>query len=264
MRKRLAAVAGGFYPNDKAEIEDLLNQFNRLLLQNGTVAAARPRAVIVPHAGYIYSGFTANSVYANCGDDYKKVVVLGPSHRVYFKGCSVANYDMYETPLGDLQIQTSLTRELIERFACCNFYPDAHKEHSTETQMPFIKHYFPNASIVEIVYCDVGSDELEAIMEFISDEETLIVISSDLSHFYDLNRAKMLDKHCLDAIATLDADIANTPCEACGMLGIEAVITYARKKNLNAEICDYRTSFEMTNDDSSVVGYCGAMFTRKQ
>jgi hypothetical protein len=262
MSKRLTAVAGGFYPGDEAEIKYLFERFNALLKQKDKVAPVRPYALIVPHAGYIYSGFTANSVYANCRDSYKKIVVLGPSHRVYFKGCSVANYDLYETPLGDLQIETDLTHRLLEQFEYCDFYPDAHKEHSTETQMPFIKHYFPNASIVEIVYCDANSDELEAIIEFVADEQTLVVISSDLSHFYDLSSAKKLDETCLQAIETLDENIAKTPCEACGMLGIEALIKYAKKTNLHATISDYRTSYDMTNDASSVVGYCGAYFTR--
>ncbi len=262
MSIRQTAAAGGFYPAQKAELQSLLNKLDQLLQSSDfTPPTARPKALIVPHAGYIFSGFTANAAYKTVPENTGHVVVIGPSHRVYLSGASVAQYDEYETPLGNLAIDTELGNKLRETFDFIDFEPGAHAEHSTETQMPFIKHYLPKAKVTEIVYGNIQSSRLEKLIAHVAaKKDTLVVISSDLSHFYNLEEATKLDSICLDAIASLNTDIEKSGCEACGILGISALLQYAQQAGLTPEILDYRTSSDMSGDRSSVVGYTSAVF----
>ncbi|MBA1419437.1 MAG: AmmeMemoRadiSam system protein B [Epsilonproteobacteria bacterium] len=255
MSTRETAVAGQFYPASANEIETTLKKYNQVLdgyLQtHKEMASLKPKAVIVPHAGYVYSGFTANVAYKLLShSDFKHIVVIGPSHRVYLKGTSVAMYDSYATPLGPLKVDTSLIQTLKEKFAL-NFVPEAHHEHSTEVQMPFIKHYFPNVGVIELVYGDEKPENLAKIIEYLlKDPQTAVVISTDLSHFYDIHKANQLDSICIDAITQLDANVLNKGCEACGKLGVEAMILAAKAQSLQPKLLDYRTSADASGDKS--------------
>ena len=263
MSQRETAHAGTFYPSDKEQILTLFNRFNKLLDDANFKGFAKPKAIIVPHAGYVFSGFSANAVYANLPNEYERVIILGPSHRLYFKGVSVSDYTHYQTPFGPLDIDTSTVKELLARFTFCQFVEKAHQEHSTETQMPFIKHYLNGAKVVELIYGDVAPMQLLQLIQTLSDAKTLLVISSDLSHFYELKTANELDNHCLESIAHLDNSIASSGCEACGIRGIEAMIEYAKEHDLQSQIIDYRTSYDASGDSSSVVGYCSAIFKER-
>lgn len=261
--KREASVKGAFYPASCSEIEYMISQFNDILdkaLVNSNVLSIKPRAIIAPHAGYIYSGFTANiahRVLANSNP--KRVVVIGPSHRVYLKGISGSFYDNYETPCGDLEIDKEYLNHLKDLFDI-NFAPEAHQEHSTEVQMPFIKHYLKDVKVVELVYGDMDPIYLSKICEAIlSDKENAIVISTDLSHYYPLKEAQELDSICLKGVNDLDLMLLNS-CEACGIIGVKAIVMAAKKMNLTPRILDYRTSADASGDESSVVGYMSAAF----
>jgi AmmeMemoRadiSam system protein B len=262
MTLRKTAAAGGFYPGEPNELKALMGKLDELLNSTDYSAPDKtPYALVVPHAGYIFSGFTANAAYKSVPQTIKDVVVIGPSHRVYLKGASVADYDEYETPLGNLTINSNLATSLQKEYEYIGFEPAAHAEHSTETQMPFIKRALPEAEVTEIVYGDISSDKLARLIEKLADkEDRLIVISSDLSHFYNLKEATKLDSICLDSIAALNTDIERSGCEACGILGIAALIKHAKKHNRQSEILDYRTSSDMSGDTSSVVGYTSAVF----
>lgn len=264
MSIRKSYFAGSFYPDSTKSLTEFFSHFNALLKQHDMQTKLYSNAIIVPHAGYVYSGFTANAVYANLCRDYRKVVVIGPSHKIYLKGCSAALYTSYQTPLGDLKIDYDLTQNLIENFAFCNFIKEAHQEHSTETQMPFIKHYFKDAEVVEIIYGDIDAKDLTQMIQHLFDPKTLIVISSDLSHFYDLKKANAVDEICLKSIASLDTDIKNSGCEACGIKGIEALLAFAKEKNMQTKLIDYRTSYDASGDSSSVVGYCSAAIYKER
>lgn len=259
MSKKEDTVAGSFYPGSKEQLGKFFDTFETLLKKHNMQKKFTPKAVIVPHAGYVYSGFSAAAVYANLEKSYERVVVIGPSHRVYFKGCSVAAYESCQTPLGDVTIDMETVSMVQNRFAFCSFYDKAHAEHSTQTQLPFIKHYLPRAKVVEIVYAEIASAELKAVIETLVDEKTLIVISSDLSHFYNLEKANSVDKQCLDAIEKIDLHIESSGCEACGIKGIAAILEYAKEHNLHSQLIDYRTSYDASGDASSVVGYCSAI-----
>lgn len=263
MSSRELAVCGTFYPNNKDEVMRYINHYSNIL-DNAEVNISdiKPRAIISPHAGYQYSGFSANSVYKLVANRIKpkKIVVIGPSHRVYLEGASVACYDEYKTPLGSIPIDLALSKVIKDNFSFVDFNHEAHKEHSTETQMPFVKHYFPNASVIEIVYGKVNFESISTLINaLIKDEEIFFIISTDLSHFYDLQKAKTLDNLCLNAIAKLDNSIYDRGCEACGGVGVKAMIKSAKELGMRSEIVDYRTSFDATNDDTRVVGYGSAI-----
>ncbi len=264
MKIRKAAVAGQFYPASPEEIRRMFSYFNEMLeksIRDPKLLETKTRAVIVPHAGYIYSGFTANVAHRLLGNGgISRVAVIGPSHRVYLSGTSVSEYDLLETPLGDLPVDRTLAAELIQRFGL-GFVPEAHQEHSTEVQMPFIKSYLPDARVVELVYGDENPANLAPVIEWLlSDSQTGVVISTDLSHYYDLNKAKRLDAVCLDAVSTLDPTRLHQGCEACGKIGVEAMLIAARSVGLEPLILDYRTSADASGDSSQVVGYMSAAF----
>jgi len=220
-----------------------------------------PKAIISPHAGYIYSGFTANAAYRLINTNaIKRVVVIGPSHRVYTKGASISYHDRYETPCGDIIIDKHYSKELAKKYNFLHFQEELHAEHSTETQMPFIKHYFPKASVVEIVYGEIDSTTMVPMVEMIlKDDETFLVISTDLSHFYNKEKANELDEICLKAVKTLDFEATKQGCEACGLIGVKALLEAAHKNGYKSELIDYRTSFSASRDASSVVGYMSAL-----
>jgi len=266
MNTRKSTVMGQFYPADPNEITDMFTHYNKILdenIEDTTLLKQKPRAIIVPHAGYVYSAFTANVAYRLLENAHaKKVVVIGPSHRVYLKGTSVSDYDQYETPFGTLQIDHTLVNELKENFGL-SFIPDAHHEHSTEVQMPFIKSYDPEASVVELVYGDEDPGNLAKIIEYLlEDPSVAVVISTDLSHYYDINKAKDLDNICLSAVKNLDVNELHQGCEACGKIGVEAMLIAAKKEDLKSILLDYRTSADASGDKSSVVGYMSAAFIK--
>ena len=264
MTIRKDAVAGQFYPASSTEIESMIEHYNKILdehLKDKSVLALKPRAIIVPHAGYVYSAFTANFAFRLLANtEAKRVVVIGPSHRVYLKGTSVSDYDSYETPFGALPIDNTLVKDLETRFGLI-FAPDAHHEHSTEVQMPFVKRYDPEASVVELVYGDEDPARLAEVIDYLLDDpETVVVISTDLSHYYDIEKANRLDNICMQAVSERDPAKLHEGCEACGKIGVEAMLLAAQKRDLKPVLLDYRTSADASGDESQVVGYMSAAF----
>ena len=262
---RKAAVRGSFYPYSCEETEDQIKQFNLYFDKVSIpkeIQNIMPRAVIVPHAGYIYSGFTANFAYRFLAQTKtKRLIVIGPSHHHYFKGISGSYYEQYETPCGDISIDSAYLFALAKQFKI-GFEPKAHeKEHSTEVQFPFIKHYLPQTEVIELIYGDMQPEELaNLILALLQNSENAVVISSDLSHFHTLDEANRLDESCLKAVATLDIDEFRKGCEACGLIGIKAMILASQKLKLSSKLLDYRTSYDASGDKSSVVGYMSAIF----
>lgn len=266
MSRREEAVAGSFYPAHCSEIETYFSHFNQLLDTNAFSSEAlrvTPKAIIVPHAGYVYSGFTANVAYRSAAEKrgrVKRVVIIGPSHRVYINGASIALYSQYASPCGDMTIDLELSQRLSETFDFLHFDPEAHHEHSTEVQVPFVQHYFPNAQIAEIVYGDLDPDRLSHLIDpLLQEPDTLVVISTDLSHFFTQQQAKGLDTLCIQGMADLDVAELESGCQACGMIGVKAVISSANRLALKSQVLDYRTSADVTGDRESVVGYVSCL-----
>ena len=205
MSTRTMSVAGSFYPSKSSEITAMIDRFNATIqshpdVQN-TLDHLQSKVFIVPHAGWVYSGFTANIAFQILSrSGCTTCVVIGPSHRVGFEGVSICDTEKYQTPLGDLKIDTQLVHTLREKFSL-PYFSDAHHEHSTEVQMPFIKHYLPDAKIVELVYSYTDPTSLEPILRYCMGlSECAVIISTDLSHYYSLENAKRLDAVCLEAI----------------------------------------------------------------
>ncbi len=260
--KRSAGNAGAFYPASCSEIEEMIERWNGVRPADDNAEAlsseVRPLSIISPHAGYIYSGFAANIAHSMLGNSKpKRVVVIGPSHHVYFEDISISIQDSYETPCGDMPIDSAYARSLGEHFGLI-FVEQAHgMEHSTETQMPFIRHYNPQAKVVEMIYSNASYNRLSFIIDHIlSDPDNAVVVSSDLSHFYTQQKAEQLDGICLEGIDRLDISILDHGCEACGIIGIKAMIESTQKLSLASKLLDYRTSA----DTGRVVGYMSAVF----
>ncbi len=262
---RKASVKGIFYSDKCRKIKQDIHHFNQIFdTQNisDKIHNIIPRAIIVPHAGYIYSGFTANIAYSFLKQTKtKRMIVIGPSHHHGFKGISGSYFEYYETPCGNLEIDSPYLFALSKQFNI-GFEPKAHsKEHSTEVQMPFIKHYFPQHKVIELIYGDLSEKILaNIILALLQNKNNAIVISSDLSHFHTLDEAKKRDMSCVKAVNTLDIEALKKGCEACGITGIKAMILAAKNLKLSSKVLDYRTSAKVTQDTHSVVGYMSAMF----
>jgi AmmeMemoRadiSam system protein B len=257
MSIRKSYFDGSFYPAQAGEIERYIEAFDKVKHE---VLHLKPRGLIVPHAGYVYSGFTANLAYSQLEPDRRRIIVIGPSHRVPYQGMSISLYDEYETPLGNLAVDRPYAETLQKRFDI-GFEEAMHREHSTEVQMPFIKRYCKYAKVVEIVYGNQDPQELSRVIEYLlQDDANLVVISTDLSHFYTEEEANALDSICLKAIAEEDIKMLHRGCEACGKIGVEAMVLAARRLGLNSKLLDYRTSSWASHDTSSVVGYTSALF----
>lgn len=260
IRKEIAA--GTFYPDSIDELGKYFDHFNTIYNQHFTSNDDQIRAVIVPHAGYVYSGFTANTAYRTLqNSSAKNFVVIGPSHKIAFNGISLCEFEYYRTPLGNIKSADVLINKLKNKFKL-NCVIQSHAEHSTEVQFPFIKHYLKDVNIVEIVYGQEDPKHLSQIIDYIlEDKDNVVVISTDLSHFYNLSEAEQLDNICLKAIESLDINKLHSGCEACGMIGVEAILLSAKRANLKAHILDYRTSAEASGDALRVVGYVSAYFS---
>lgn len=259
--KREMSVAGSFYPARSSEIERYFEHFSSVYDEESKLPDIKSRVVIVPHAGYIYSGYSANVAYRvlqNSG--CKRFIVIGPSHRVGFEGISLCDFDSYETPFDDIDADNDLVQKLRDKFSL-SCYRDAHFEHSTEVQFPFLKYYIDDVSIVELVYSFVKPSEISKIVDFILEQDDIgVIISTDLSHFHTLSNAVRLDNICIEALQDLDTKRLHSGCEACGILGVEALIISAKKNSLKPRILDYRTSADASGDTDRVVGYMSVAF----
>ncbi len=264
MSIREESVAGTFYPNDAKQIERMITDYNKVIdthLKQKDILKLKPKAIIVPHAGYIYSAFTANLAYRLLANSNpKRIVVIGPSHRIYLEGVSASEYDFYKTPFGNLMIDRDFI-SILEKDFKVKFVQEAHHEHSTEVQMPLIARYLKDVKVVELVYGKEDVNHLSNIIDFcLNQKDTAVVISTDLSHYYSLNDAKKLDNICMDAIVNLNTKKLHQGCEACGKLGVEALLIEAKKRNLTPRLLDYRTSADASGDESKVVGYLSVAF----
>ncbi|MFH8080418.1 MAG: AmmeMemoRadiSam system protein B [Candidatus Aenigmatarchaeota archaeon] len=247
---RKAVVAGSFYPKDKEKLEKMIDHF----LSNVDVEELNAKGFVVPHAGYVYSGQVAAYAYKIIKSlGCKRVILLGPSHFIPFIGSSISTADFWETPLGKVKVEKIVTNFLD--------FPAAHAyEHSIEVQLPFLQRVLKDFSIVPI---SIGDDDYRDVaneIERFVNEETIIIASSDLSHYYDYETAKKIDQKANEAIPKLDIKAAEN-IEACGKIGILALMSLAKKKGWKGMKLFYANSGDVTGDKSRVVGYgCYAFY----
>lgn len=253
-RVRAPAVAGLFYSADP----EALHQDVQNYLAAAKTAETVPKALIVPHAGYIYSGAVAATAYKTLlplKDKIHRVILLGPSHRVAFSGLAVPDADTFNTPLGKIELDLAAIERLLQ-FPQVVASNAAHlEEHSLEVQLPFLQEVLSDYKLVPIVVGDANRHEVaEVINTFWDEEDTLFVISSDLSHYHEYYEAKRMDRATSDAIVHFKPEqIAYD--DACGRNGINGLLTVAQEKHLQAEILDLRNSGDTAGDKSRVVGY---------
>lgn len=254
---RHSAVAGTFYPSDEDELRQMIAGF----LQNTEQPSPPgdvPRAIIAPHAGYIYSGPVAASAYARiipAHDKFTRVVLLGPSHRVPFRGLAASSASHFSTPLGLVPLDTASIARLLE-LPQVVARDDAHLyEHSLEVHLPFLQMVLDNFSLVPLVVGDADPEQVaQVLQQFIDDEHTLIVISSDLSHYHDYETARQRDRHTTDAIEHLDIKAIGYD-DACGRNPVNGLLTLARQHHLNVKNIDLRNSGDTAGPRNQVVGY---------
>src|SRR5262245_10675371 len=189
---RRPAVAGSFYPSESIALRDLVDD----LLRNAATDAPAPKAVIAPHAGYVYSGPIAASAYAriaNGRDTIRRVVVLGPSHYVGFHGLASCSHETFSTPLGDVPVDAEAQRAIAD-LSQVKALDRAHaREHSLEVQLPFLQRCLGPVGIVPLAVGEAAPDEVAGVLDRLwGGPETLIVVSSDLSHYLDYDAARRL------------------------------------------------------------------------
>ncbi len=266
---RSSPHAGSWYPGTASELSADLKKYlgnvrDRL---HGEI-----RALIVPHAGYVYSAPIAAYAYkAVEGMTYDDVIVIGPSHRYGFTGASIDTLAGRNTPLGRVKYDLPLARAIMKADKSFRYEPNAHaEEHSTEIQIPFIQTVLPASQVLEIVMGDQDPQTChrlaDAVFKAIAQRNVLIVASSDLSHYHTQAQAEILDQRVIEAVDAFDPDqlaerLAVDSCEACGGGPIMTAMILAKKMGATAaKPLVYATSGDITGDKSQVVGYLAAAF----
>lgn len=258
------AVSGQFYPADKQSLQEMVNGF--LSITEKSKAGGTLIALISPHAGYKYSGQVAAHGFRQIqGKDIRNIIILGASHRSAFRGASVYVKGSFRTPLGDVKINEKLAQSFLSEAADIRFYPEAFKkEHSIEVQLPFLQTVLKDFTIIPIL---IGSPTKQTFDSLISrvtdmvDEKTLILASTDLSHYHDYQQAVGMDHKIISAVERLSATEAgrvleNGEAEMCGALPV--IITMEAAKRLGAThgvLFNYANSGDVTGEKEKVVGY---------
>ena len=253
---RPAAVSGSFYPGEAsalaAEVAAYLAE-----VTGPRAATPAPKAIIAPHAGYIYSGPIAASIYARLAPlrgVVRRVVLAGPAHRVFVRGAAIPSAQGFASPLGTVALDT----EALARLRALPFVEVSDRahafEHSLEVHLPFLQSVLGDFRLVPIVVGDASPDEVAQIYETLwGGDETLLVVSSDLSHYLPYQAARARDGETARAILRLEERL--DPDEACGAAPINGLLRAARRHGLQAEQVDLRNSGDTAGDRERVVGY---------
>ena len=260
---RRAAVAGAFYTEEpealSAEISSLLDKERS--------EGPRPKALIVPHAGYIYSGSVAARAYARIRDyasGISRVLLLGPTHHEAVAGMALPSVKAFQTPLGDIPLDMASIARMTGRPEMQISNHVHENEHSIEVQLPFLQTLLDEFVLLPVLVGDADPSMVEALLhEFGGGEETLIVVSSDLSHFLNYDEARELDGATREAIESLDTE-GWTWESACGRIPILGLLRLARRLNMDVETLDLRSSGDTAGGRDRVVGYGAWAFHERE
>ena len=259
---RNPAVAGMFYPANSSELRATIHKYlDQLEPQSGPA----PKALIVPHAGYVYSGSVAATAYARLlpyRDRYTRVILLGPSHRFVTSNLAMSGADVFRTPLGDVPLDKQVTAALDSPRV--GVVEAAHQyEHSLEVQLPFLQIVIAKFTLVPLVIGDAAPETVAAVINTLwGRNETLIVVSSDLSHYLAYDEACARDRLTCNAIERLDADLISH-ADACGATPVRGLLTEARRRAMRVTTLDLKNSGDTAGDKARVVGY-GAWMLSEQ
>lgn len=252
MNIKKSTSAGTFYPADKYELEKMISILKK---EDNLSSNYKSRAIIVPHAGIIYSGALAANGYKFLDKNAKNVFIIAPAHYERLYGCGIADYDAFETPLGQLETNKEILKELEESFNGNINNSAFEKEHSLEVQLPFIQTFLPNAKIIPVLYgCEDYNTIKNIIKHFWTDMDNVFVISSDLSHFYPEKEALRMDYYTAGLIE--NNETRNFESEmACGAVGICGLVEFSKGNNFSLIRIGITNSGEITGNSSRVVGY---------
>jgi AmmeMemoRadiSam system protein B len=254
MRVRPAAVAGTFYPADP----DVLRSTVERALNGPRPAGGVPKALIGPHAGYVYSGPVAGSAYARvlaARGRITRVVLLGPAHRVPVAAVAAASADAFASPLGLVPVDTEARDALVEA-GLVVVSDEVHRtEHSLEVHLPFLQVALGDVTVLPLAVGHVDAARVaEILAQAWGGPETLVVVSTDLSHYYDRATARELDRRTAAAIVDKRPDRLG-PGDACGVVTLKGLLLAAAARGLDVELLDLRTSADTAGDPDRVVGY---------
>lgn len=251
---RAPAVAGLFYPGDATELRDVVSEY---LSQAPTAAGPTPKALIVPHAGYIYSGVIAAAAYSqvvHLRRQIRRIVLIGPSHRVHLRGMAVPAAEVFQTPLGMVPVDRDLKGRLLEHEQVIESDAPHASEHSLEVQLPFLQTMFDDFTLLPVALGSASPPAVAAALADVwGDEETLLLISSDLSHYLPYEEACSVDAETSTVILRNDATLTGE--QACGCVGINGLTFLARQRSARIEEIARCNSGDTAGDRTRVVGY---------
>ncbi len=259
---RLPAVAGAFYPGQRDRLlKDVRAMLDVAKTEPGAALAVR-KAVIVPHAGYIYSGSTAALAYAHLASNrsvIRRVVLLGPVHRVAVRGLALPDVDVFATPLGEVPLDAQAIKS-ISHLPQVVVSAAAHaQEHSLEVQLPFLQAVLDEFKLVPLAVGDATAAEVAQVLETLwGGPETLLVISSDLSHYLPYRAAQAIDQGTVERILKLDGSLTHN--QACGATPVNGLLLAARRHHLQAQFLGLCNSGDTAGDKDRVVGYTSIAF----
>ncbi len=260
---RQPAVAGLFYPGSAPQLAQDVKQLLRDAADE-QLNPIQPKAIIVPHAGYIYSGSTAAKAFAAIAPlaaTIKRVVMIGPAHRVKLRGLAITDVQYFRTPLGDIPIDQAANSASLA-LPEVQIMDSAHwQEHSLEVQLPFLQTVLEAFSLIPVIVGDSTSAEVSQLLDLLwGGPETLIVISSDLSHFHDYSTAQYIDRSTCEAIEHFDLEHIDIK-QACGSIGLKALLKAAKLRNMQVHTLGLCNSGDTSGDQERVVGYGSWAFT---
>ena len=260
---RLPAAAGSFYPAQAKKLRDMIDRY---LEQANPPALTEVRALIVPHAGYVYSGAIAAFGYKLLGAQApppSRAVLMGPAHRVWFQGAALGDYDAFETPLGQVTVDHEMLEQLAEDNSPFHMLPRAHGgEHCLEVQLPFLQTVLPHAPIAPLLFGEIDPASAGKHLAQHLKASDVVIVSSDLSHYHAYKQAERLDRSFIDAVLHSDKRRVQQG-EACGQAPILSLMTIAESKDWKPQLLDYRNSGDTSGNTNQVVGYVAIAYTEE-
>jgi len=262
---RQPAVAGSFYPGQGALLAQQVCDLLAAAPSDAAAPTTAPKAIIVPHAGYIYSGSTAALAYASLAavrHNIRRVVLLGPAHRVPVRGLALPGDDFFATPLGEVEVDQVAVAQILKLPQVVVSRRVHAQEHSLEVQLPFLQTVLDDFKLVPLVVGDATPAEVAEVMELLwGGPETLLVISSDLSHFLPYRAAQQTDHQTAQAILALRGTLTHS--QACGGTPINGLLLAARQHGLQPHLLGLCNSGDTAGDKERVVGYAALTFTQE-
>lgn len=255
---RKPAVAGLFYPSDAPQLSSDVKQY----MADAHPQKLSPKALIVPHAGYIYSGAIAATAYATLiarREVIRRVILLGPAHRVAVRGLALPGADYFNTPLGSVMVDKQAIQSIVN-YPQITISPEAHAlEHALEVQLPFLQYVLADFRVLPLVVGAASAQEVAEVLDTVwGGDETLIVISSDLSHYLPYAEARQADHATVQSILRLECSVTHE--QACGGMPINGLILAAQRHHLKPVLLDLRNSGDTAGRRDQVVGYAAIAF----